>query len=161
MFQTSHKCTMDKSRNLSMILQPARMRVRRRKGRRESNFLSPPLFLLTGVLVRDQQEQLPLHLQFIKTAFKNQFTTLLMYKYRGQPSIFLFTKILVNPFTFQANGITKKKNFLIKAFLTFTYKIEILISITHTHTYTHTYIQYKQKNTKLNKANTAIQLLSM
>lgn len=121
MFQTSHKCTMDKSRNLSMILQPARMRVRRRKGRRESNFLSPPLFLLTGVLVRDQQEQLPLHLQFIKTAFKNQFTTLLMYKYRGQPSIFLFTKILVNPFTFQANGITLpvKKSGVLSQFLSF------------------------------------------
>lgn len=121
MFQTPHKCTMDKSRNLSMILQPARMRVRRRKGRRESNFLSPPLFLLTGVLVRDQQEQMPLHLQFIKTAFKNQFTTLLMYKYRGQPSIFLFTKILANPFTFQANGFTLpvKKSGVLSQFLSF------------------------------------------
>ena len=32
---------------------------------------------------------------------------------------------------------------------------------THTHTHTHTYKEYKQKNAKLNKAITAIQLLSM
>lgn len=119
---------MDKSRNLSIMLQPARMRVRRRKGRRGRegkkpfrNFLSSPLSPQTGVLVRDQQEQMPLHLQFIKTAFKSQFTTLLMYKYRGQPSIFLFTKILVNPFTFQANGFTLpvKKSGVLSQFLSF------------------------------------------
>ena len=81
MSQTSHKCTfftMDKSRNLSIMLLPARMRVTRRKGRRGRegkkpfrNFLSPSLSPQTGVLVRDQEEQMPFHLQFIKTAFKN------------------------------------------------------------------------------------------
>ena len=81
MFQTSHKCTfftMGKSRNLSIMLYPARTRVKRRKGRRRRqgkkpfrNLLSPHLSPQTGVLVRDQEEQMPLHLQFIKTAFKN------------------------------------------------------------------------------------------
>ena len=61
MFQTSHKCTfftMGKSRNLSIMLYPARTRVKRRKGRRGRegkkpfrNLLSPPLSPQTGVLV--------------------------------------------------------------------------------------------------------------
>ena len=50
------------------------------------------------------------------------------------------------------------KYFLIKAFLTFTYKIEIKKN-THTHTYI-VQTNKQTKNTKLNKAITAISYLA-
>ena len=125
MSQTSHKCTfftMDKSRNLSIMLLPASMRVTRRKGRRGRegkkpfrNFLSPSLSPQTGVLVRDQEEQCHFIFILLKQLSKTSLPPYLCTNTKVSPVSSLLQKFWFILLLFKQSGFTLSVNMVKKS----------------------------------------------
>ena len=125
MSQTSHKCTfftMDKSRNLSIMLLPARMRVTRRKGRRGRegkkpfrNFLPLPSPLKRGFWWGTKRNKCHFIFNLLKQLLKTSLPPYLCTNIKVSPVSSLLQKFWFILLLFKQSGFTLSVNMVKKS----------------------------------------------